>query len=222
MKISGFATSESLMVSGLVILSLAAMPQGLQAAGDSPYELTTRLNLVGGNGEPSNDILGFGFILQRKLTDDWYLGFALDHSNKFDIERPNEELGIDSESETDATGSMTIVSVSAERRYALESDNWTAFWNLGVGVADIDTDNASGDVEGGGSFDIKVEADTETVLMGGAGLIQRLGESWSARYEATFEQHFADWELTDEVSGKTGSYGDYTVTGVRLGLSYRF
>jgi hypothetical protein len=45
---------------------------------------------------------------------------------------------------------------------------------------------------------------------------------WSARYEATFEQHFADWKIKDNVSGKTDCYDDFLVTGVRLGLTYRF
>jgi len=222
MKIHGFTASESKMVSGLVILLLAVAPQGLRAADDSPYELTTRLNLVGGTGKPTNDILGFGFILHRKLSDDWYLGLALDYSDQFDIETPNDELDIDSVSETDSVASMTMITATAERRYKLESDNWTGFWNLGVGLAEIDADNARGDVEGGGKFDIEVDADTDTVLIGGAGFLQRLGENWSARYEATVEQHFADWKITDNVSGKTDSYGDYTVTGVRLGLTYRF
>jgi hypothetical protein len=40
-------------------------------------------------------------------------------------------------------------------------------------VADYDFDNAEGDIEGGGRFDIKVDADTEAVLLGGIGLMQR-------------------------------------------------
>ena len=132
MNIFGFATSESLMVSGLMILLLAIAPPGLRAADDSPYELTTRLNLVGGTGKPTNDILGFGFILHRKLSDDWYLGLALDYSDQFDIETPNDELDIDSVSETDSVASMTMITATAERRYKLESDSYGDYTVTGV------------------------------------------------------------------------------------------
>ncbi len=222
MKISEITMRKLQMASVLLILLLVCAPPDLRAADDSPYELTTRLNLVGSTGEPTNDILGYGFTLHRQLSDDWFLGLALDHSSQFDIERPNEELGIDSVSETDAVASMTMITAVAERRYPLESKNWSGFWNLGLGFAEIDADNAKGDVEGGGKFDIEVDAGTDTVLLGGAGFLQRLGENWSARYEATFEHHLADWKIKDNVSGKTDSYDDFTVTGVRLGLTYRF
>jgi hypothetical protein len=52
--------------------------------------------------------------------------------------------------------------------------------------------------------------------------MQRLGQHWSARYEATLEQHFADWDIEDQVSGRTGSCDDYTVYGLRIGMNYRF
>ena len=201
---------------------LAFAPTILAAADDSRYELSGRLNLMGATGDPMNDILGYGFMLHRQLSDDWYLGFSVEHSSEFDAERPNEKLDIDSVSETDAVGSMTMLTAVAERRYAMESSNWTWFWNLGLGVADFDFDNAEGDIEGGGRFDIKVEADAEAVLLGGIGLMQRLGENWSARYELGVEQHFADWKVTDEVTGATDSYDDYTVSGARIGLNYRF
>ena len=205
-----------------LLFVLAIAPMTLAAADDSRYELSGRLNLMGATGDPMNDILGYGFMLHRQLSDDWYLGFSVEHSSEFDAERPNEKLDIDSVSETDAVGSMTMFTAVAERRYAMESSNWTWFWNLGLGVTDIDVDNAEGDIEGGGRFDIKIDADTETVLLGGIGLMQRLGENWSARYELGVEQHFADWKVTDEVSGATDSYDDYTVSGARFGLNYRF
>ncbi len=207
------------------VLALVAMvlpTVSLAGTDDANYELTARLNLVGATGTPSNDILGYGLIVHRRLSDDWHLGVSIEHSPEFDVERPNELLDIDSTSETDAVASMTMLTAVAERRYALGEGNWTGFWNLGVGIASIDADNAKGDVEGGGRFDIEVDADTETVLLGGAGFIQRLSESWSARYEATIERHLADWTVTDRVSGASDSYGDYTVSGVRLGVNYRF
>lgn len=206
----------------LLAMTLIMTPVVSQAASSSEYDISGRLNIVGASGKPSNDILGLGFILHRKLSDDWYLGFSFENATDFDVERPNEELDIDSVSETDALGTMNMFTVVAERRYKLDSEGWIGFWNLGAGIADIGVDNADGDIEGGGRFDIEIEADTETVLIGSAGLLQRFGEQWSARYEATLEQHFADWKIKDNVSGRTDSYDDYTVFGVRVGLNYRF
>ncbi len=217
MKISRFRSFRIVLVCGLTIAS-----PHLQADTDPEYELSGRLNIVGASGTPSNDILGFGVILHRKLSDDWYLGVSFENSTDFDVERPNEELGIDSVSETDALGTMNMLTVVAERRYALDSEDWTGFWNLGGGIADIDVDDADGDVKGGGRFDIEIDADTEYVLIGSVGALQRLGDGWSARYEATVEQHFADWDIKDRVTGRTDSYDDYTVYGLRVGLNYRF
>lgn len=206
----------------LLACSLSMTVPHVQAEADGMYELSGRLNIVGANGTPSNDILGFGVILHRKLSDEWYLGFSLENATDFDVERPNEELNIDSVGEVDGLGTMNMFTVVAERRYALDSEGWVGFWNLGVGIADIDVDDADGDVKGGGTFDIKIDADTETVLIGSVGALQRLGEHWSARYEATLEQHIADWEIEDRVSGATDSYDDYTVYGLRVGMNYRF
>ncbi len=217
MNILRFESSLILLACGLAM----AAPH-VQAETDGNYEVSGHLNIVGASGKPSNDILGFGVVVHRKLSDDWYLGFSFENATDFDVERPNEEIDIKSVSETDALATMNMFTLVAERRYALDSQNWTGFWSLGGGIADIDIDNATGDARGGGRFDIEIEADTEYVLLGGVGALQKLGEHWSARYEATLEQHFADWKIKDKVSGKTGSYGDYTVYGLRLGLNYQF
>lgn len=209
-------------IAHLSFLALLSMPGGIEAGSDTAYELGGRLNIVGASGRPSNDIPGIGVILHRQVSDDWYLGFSLENATDFDVERPNERIDIDSVSETDALGTMNMLTVVAERRYMLDSEGWIGFWNLGGGIADIDVDDADGDVEGGGRFDIAIDVDTEYVLIGSIGALQRLGDHWSARYEATLEQHFADWEIRDRVTGRTDAYGDYTVFGLRLGLSYRF
>jgi hypothetical protein len=213
---------QNLSIATVLTTFLFTLPGGLKAGSNKQYELSGRLNIVGANGTPSNDILGFGVILHRKLSDEWYLGFSLDNSTDFDVERSNEELNIDSVGEVDGLGTMNMVTVVAERRYMLDSEGWIGFWNLGGGIADIDVEDADGNVKGGGTFDIEIDADTETVLIGSVGALQRLGEHWSARYEATLEHHLADWEIKDKVSGKTDSYDDYTVYGLRVGLNYRF
>jgi len=205
-----------------LVLILAISPLSLRAEAEAQYELSGRVNIVGATGEPTNDMLGIGVTLHRKLSDAWYLGFGLDLAPEFDFETPNKLVGISSVGEIDASGSMTMLSVVGERRYALDSQNWTGFWNLGVGISEIDVDDVDGPVVGGGSFDIETSTDTEFVLLGSLGMLQRLGENWSARYALTVEQHLADWKVEDRISGKTGSVDDYTVSGLRIGLNYQF
>ena len=79
-----------------------------------------------------------------------------------------------------------------------------------------------GPVEGGGTFDIETNTDTELIVLGSLGAIQRLGENWSIRYTATAELHDADWKVRDRMSGNTGSISDYNIYGIRVGMTYRF
>jgi len=117
---------------------------------------------------------------------------------------------------------MTMLTLVAEKRYSGESDNIRWFWNAGVGVNDVKMDDVQGPVEGGGAFDIETVTDTEFVLLGGGGLIHDFAASWSARYELTLQHHFADWKVRDRVTGNTGVIDDYSIYGVRVGMTYRF
>ncbi len=180
---------------GVVYLLLATGSSDLSAADRADYELTSRLNIVGSSGKPTNDILGFGFTLHRRLNDDWHVGFNLDYSPEFDFERPAEIVDIKSDLEIDAVGTMLMVTVVGERRYALEDDGWTGFWNLGAGFAEIDMDDADGAIRGGGTYDIETDIDTEFILIGNVGFIQRVGKHWSARYTFSAEHHSGGWDV---------------------------
>jgi len=217
MKIYSINAARILLISLFTLATFDA-----QAEADGLYELSGRLNIIGGSGKPTNDVLGYGLSLHRRLNQDWYLGINLEHSPEFDFERPSKLVGIRSDSEIDAVGTMTILTVVAERRYMLESRGWIAFWNLGAGFGEIDLDNAAGDIRGGGSYDIETDVDTEVILTGSAGWMQQLGEHWSARYAFSAEHHSGDWELRDRTSGSTGKIDDYELYGLRLGLNYRF
>ncbi len=192
---------------------------------ETAFELSPRLNIVGGSGRPTNDILGFGVALQRRLDNGWIIGFNVDYSPEFDFEEPNRIVGIRRESgsgEVDAVGTMLMLTVVGEQRYSLERPGWSAFWQIGGGIAEIDMDDADGPVQGGGSFDIETDVDTELILLAGTGFIQAIGERWSARYELTYEYHAGGWDLRDRVSGNTGEIDDYDIYGLRLGLIRRF
>ena len=208
-----------IQLTGLLALSLSS--NALQAESGSQYELTTRLNIVGSTGKPTNDILGFGIALHRKLSDEWYLGINLDHSPEFDFEEPSNLVGIRSTEVVDAVGSMTMITVVGERRYP-QSEDWTLFWQVGGGFAEIDMDNADGDVFGGGTYDIATDIDTEFIIIAGFGGLQTLGKNWSARYEVTAESHNGGWDMTESVTGNTGKIDEYGVYGIRIGMTYRF
>ena len=202
----------------VVIASLATLP----ASGSDTFEITPRLNIVAGNGKPSNDIPGIGLAIHRKISHEWYLGINIDHSPLFDFEDTAGVVdGLDEDGIVDADSSHTMITVVGERRYEMDSDGWTWFWNLGGGINEVDVDDVDGPLKGGGTYDIETDVDTELILIGNIGWIQRLGDTWSARYEITAEYHSADWEITDKISGNTGDIDDYSVYGFRLGLTYR-
>ena len=206
----------------VVVILLIGNPLVLLADDHSVYQFTPRLNIVAGDGEPSNDIPGIGLAIHRKISKEWYLGINIDHSPIFDFEDTAGLVdGLNEDGIVDADSSHTMITVVGERRYSMDSANWTGFWNLGGGINEVDVDDVTGPLKGGGTYDIETDVDTELILVGNVGWIQRLGDTWSARYEITAEYHSADWEMTDKISGNTGDIDDYSVYGFRLGLTYR-
>ena len=204
-------------------LALIVFAATLPAWAAETLEITPRLNLVAGNGKPANDIPGIGVAFHRRLANGWYLGFNLDHSSKFDFEDTAglvdnlAEVGV-----VDADSTHTMITLVGEKRYPMQADDWSWFWNLGGGFNEVDVDDVEGPLAGGGRYDIETDVDTELVLVGNVGWINRIGDRWSARYEITMEYHAADWEMRDRISGNTGSVDDYNVYGLRIGMTYRF
>lgn len=222
---STMADLRTISVLVLIWPTSAVLPVEAAAASGMNLELAPRLNIVGGSGRPTNDILGFGVGLQRRLNNGWHLGLNIDYSPEFDFEEPERIVGVRRQSGTpvvDAVGSMLMLTVIGEKRHALARPGWSFFWNVGGGIADVDLDAADGSAAGGGSFDIETDAGTEFVLLGGVGLLQRLGDTWSARYEFTYEYHEGGWDVRDRVSGNTGEIDDYDIYGLRVGMSRRF
>ena len=204
------------------VISMGATSGAALADEHSVYEFTPRLNIVAGNGKPANDIPGIGLAIHRKMNNEWYLGINIDHSPLFDFEDTAGLVDdLDQDGIVDADSTHTMITVVGERRYAMDSPGWTVFWNLGGGINEVDVDDVDGPLKGGGTYDIETDVDTELILIGHVGWIQRLGDTWSARYEITAEYHKGDWEMTDKISGNTGDIEDYMVYGLRLGLTYR-
>jgi hypothetical protein len=129
------------------------------------------------------------------MKDNWYPGLNLDYSPGFDFERTAKIVGVTQDQslpDIDAVGEHAMITVIGEKRFDLDPtswEGWRGFWNLGIGVNNVDMGDVKGPAEGGGTFDITTKTDTATVIVGNVGLIQQLGEQWSARYSVGFEHH---------------------------------
>jgi len=207
---------------GLFLISIL----NVSYADDGEFvSLMPRLNIVGSSGKPTNDVLGFGLVGHYQYSKEWFLGIALDHSPEFDFERTASRVGLKQDpnvADIDATGTLLQISAFVERRYPNDAGDINYFWTLGAGISEIDMDDVSGPLDGGGQFDITTKTGTELVIIGSVGLQQRINANWSARYAFSIDHHFADWKLRDRNSGNTGTIDDFALYGLRLGLTYRF
>ena len=95
-------------------------------------------------------------------------------------------------------------------------------WSAGLGLNRLQFDNFRGQTTGGDPFDIKIDADSEIVLLGGADFTWSFATRWHLLSGLIVERHFADWTVMDRVSGNTGSVGDYSVLGARIGAGFSF
>ena len=86
----------------------------------------------------------------------------------------------------------------------------------------MDVPGALGPLDGPGTFDIRTEVETEIIASLLAGVQWRLGEHWLLEFALRGDQHFADWEVTDRISGATGTIDDYLALGGHFGIGVRF
>ncbi len=194
-------------------------------AGDGKFDLGLRANLVGGNGKPTNDILGSGLFGHYRLNEKWRIGFALDHSGEFDVERTASLLGLvqdPAEPEIDSIGTSTEIKVWAERVYARPHSRWEKFWLAGLGTNSVDVDPLQGTLLSGERFDITTDVSSEFVLVLGVGVRRWFKGDWGIETTLSFDRHLADWNYLDRVSGATGTTDDYTLRGARIGFLKRF
>lgn len=213
-------TTAILAAAAAAIASLAlAAPLTAQ---DGKLDLGLRTDLGVGNGEPTNDIIGYGLFGHYRLTERWTLGFAVDHSPEFDFERTPAALGLTTSEVFDAKGTSTTVAAWAERVHRFGQGRAEGFWNAGLGVNSVSMDDLTRPLANGGTFDIKTDAGTELLAIVGVGDRRWLGRSWGLEAGGTYDRHFADWTLTDRVSGATDKVADYSVSTLNVGLSRRF
>lgn len=208
----------------LAILAAAALIPGQDpaAAQDRRFDLGVRGILTAAGGEPANDIPGFGTFGHYRLNDRWTLGAAVDRT-EYDFEQPARLLGLEQDPDrppVDVLAEATVVGAWLQRDHERGRANW--FWGFGLGFATVDVPDASGPLAGPGTFDIQTAADTEIIASLLAGIQGRLGGRWFLEFGLRADQHFADWQLTDRVSGARGAVDDYLALGGHLGFGIRF
>ena len=204
------------------LLALASISVDPVTAQEREFDVGVRGVLLIGDGEPSNDMMGFGVVGRWQFRDAWHVGVGYD-SVAFDYETPNRVLGIDSTEVIDPSNEFSRISLFVERRYERSASPWSWFWTAGVGFASIDVGtNAVGTTPGGGSFNIETTADDEAHFIAGGGLRRSFGEHWALETTVTIQHHTTDYQLVDHVSGTTGSIGSQSPYGLTLGVSYEF
>ena len=205
---------------------LWALPLALAtpALAEESFDLGLRAGITLADGEPANDIPGFGLFGHWRLNERWQLGFALETA-EYDFEQPARLVGIrqdPSANVVDAKAEGTTVSAWLERLWGPPGARGHWFWGAGIGLASIDVPDARGPAAGGGLFDVETDAGTEVVasLLGGRRV--ELGERWALDLTLHLDQHFADWKVRDRVSGRRGAVDDYFTYGGSVGVAYRF
>ncbi len=202
-----------------------ARAQGAGAVPPHRVEVGVRFDAIVADGEPANDMLGYGVFGRYRLSDRWRLGLAIDHAPEFDVERPNEFLGLagdGSVGDIDAKSTSTALTAWIERVYERPLRRLEWFWGAGGGFATVDVDDVTGPLAGGGTYDITQEVGMEILVGASAGFRFRFAERWALEAALRLDHHLTDWTVTDRVSGRTTDLDDYLAKGAHFGLSYRF
>ncbi len=205
----------------MVLLLIATLPS--QAQAQTQFELGLRGNVLLGDGQPANDILGFGVIGKYYLTDGWFLAGTLDVYD-YDFERPYRTVGVSQDlgvKTIDSNIQSTTLGAAIGRHFGDKSGfDW--FWSAGVGVGFPDSASVSGPTDSGGTFDLAIDAKTEIQIMGTLGTTYYMSDRWSFTAAARAEHHFLDISVTDRVSGNTGKVDNQTPLGAYLSVNVAF
>ncbi len=194
------------------------------AAQSGRLDLGLRGILLVADGEPANDIPGQGVFAHYQLGQRWWLGVAVDRA-EYDFEQPAKIVGIAQDpalEPVDVLAESTTLSLWLERRHLRQGSAMSWFWGAGLGLASIDVPDAVAARADGGTFHVRTEVSTEVIAGLTAGLRRDLGRRWFVELGLHAEQHFADWQLTDTVSGARGAVDDYFTMGGHLGVGFRF
>lgn len=213
---------RSLPAAWLLLGALSICDAG--RADDAPFQTGLRVRMTAADGEPANDIPGFGVTAAYALNELWRVAAAVD-LNEYDFEEPAKIAGIIQDptlEPIDTLAEATVVSVWAERSLSDPGSAWLWFAGAGLGASFVDVPDARGPRLGGGTFDIHTEVDTEIVVSVMAGVRRNFGSRWYAEFALRADQHFADWQVVDRVSGARGAIDDYRAFGGHLAFGMRW
>lgn len=208
-----------------ILIGLLGLTAAPVAAADGAFDLGVRANVLVGNGEPTNDMLGYGIFARFRVSDGWRVGVGVDHTPEFDVEGiaglvgQSQDPAVDT---VDAKGSSTVVRAWLERSYPNASGGFEWFWTVGAGVGDVEIDEVSGPRAGGGTFTVDTDAGTEFIAAGSLGLRWFFTRMVALEVAGRLDYHFAGWTLVERVSGATSTVDDYLVTGGHVGFTFRF
>jgi hypothetical protein len=193
-------------------------------AADSGFQAGVLAAVSVADGEPANDIPGFGAQLRYALSDRWSIAASLVHA-EYDYETPANIAGVAQDPSLepiDALATATSLSAWMERTFNPDGGDNTWFVGFGLGAATVDAPDVSGPTANGGQFDVHTEVSTEILLSGLAGVRRTLGTTWYVEFLVHATQHLADWQVEDRVSGASGSIDDYLSLGGHLAIGIRW
>ena len=217
-------TSRGIAAAWLISLVGSSLLSAHAYADEQRFSLGLRGVITAADGEPANDIPGAGVFAQYALNAQWMLGAAVDLTS-FDVERPAKLVGIEQDPTVeaiDAKAEGTTLSFWIERLFNDPQSRVVWYAGVGLGAASIDVPDAQGPRADGGRFDIHTEADDELIASLTAGLRLDFGAGWFAEFALRADQHFADWRMTDSVTGLQHTVGDYFAWGGHVGLGVRW
>jgi hypothetical protein len=163
-------------------------------------------------------------LAHHPVNEDWTLGGSIDYS-RFDFEEPAKLLGIVQDPNVDVVDALaesTAVRIWIERRIVGHAPAMSAFVGAGLGVASLDVGDASGPRADGGRFASQTDAGSEILAFVVGGVRRPFGERWYAEAGLTVEEHFADWEIIDRISGARATVDDYLSWGVYAAVGLRW
>jgi hypothetical protein len=176
------------------------------------------------NGEPANDIPGFGVQVRYGWNERWAVGAALLRS-EYDFETPAEIVGITQApavEPVDALAESSALQGWVERTFRSRAGKTRWFVGAALAAASVDVPDVTGPRADGGQFDVRTDAGTEIIVTAFAGVRRAMGERGYAEFRVHANQHLADWQVEDRVSGATGAIDDYASFGGQLAVGMRW
>ncbi len=207
----------------LIVFLLFAAIFNTSAIEYHQYEFGFRADVNLSTGKPANDIMGYSLLGRYRLSEDWLIGFGYETAKGWDVERPNEDLGLSTSAVLDASADSNMYSLWVERRYDESYYDAFWFWTAGIGLNQVDVDNLVGTTDLGQNFNLQFDVDNEIAITLTAGRTHHIADSSSFSYGARLEQRLSSWNVTNlENNTTTEIYDNYPIYGVFVSMSLGF